>query len=202
MENSMRFKGKEMDTVGGRPAITSWATAEKHKSLGRAYGGWLSILSLGTSVFMSLSMLTLSTPSWAGSGETSEHFSKYLEFSLGDETIPQKLNFPLYEQNNIQYFSAGLGKEERSLSYPPYSLKLIFVKGQRAFLANVAISVLQPDGTTLISIPSEEVQGPWMFLNLPVGKYVVQATDSGGTTLEKSINLAGKKTTTVHFRWP
>lgn len=188
--------------MGGRHAITSWATTVKHKSLGRAYGRWLIILGLGANMFMSLSLMSLSTPSWAGSGETSEHFSKYLEISLGGETVPQKLDFPLYEQNNIQYFSAGLGKEERSLSYPPYSLKLIFVKGQRAFLANVAIAVLQHDGTNLISIPGEEVQGPWLFLNLPAGKYVVQATESGGTTIEKSINLAGEKTTTVYFRWP
>jgi hypothetical protein len=79
---------------------------------------------------------------------------------------------------------------------------LIFVKGQRAFLANVTIEVLHHDRTNLISIPGEEVQGPWLFLNLPAGKYVVQAIDSGGTTIEKIINLAAKTTTTVHFRWP
>jgi hypothetical protein len=194
--------GKEKFTVGGKNAITSWATAGGHKGLGQAYGRWLIILGLVSGMFMSLCLMTFSTPSWAESGETSEHFSKFMEISLSDETIPQTLSFPLYEQKNIQYFSAGLGKEERSLSYPPYSLKLIFVKGQRAFLANVAIAVLQHDRTTLISIPGEEVQGPWLFLNLPAGKYVIQATDSGGTTLEKSINLAAKTTTTVHFRWP
>jgi hypothetical protein len=190
--------------VRGRNAITSGATTEGLKGLGRAYGygRWLIIFCLGASTFMSLSLITLSTSSWAGAGEASEHFSKYLEIPLEDETIPKQLTFPLYEQNNIQYFSAGLGKEERRLSYPPYSLKLIFVKGQRAFLANVAIEVLHHDRTNLISIPGEEVQGPWLFLNLPAGKYVVQAIDSGGTTIEKIINLAAKTTTTVHFRWP
>jgi hypothetical protein len=188
--------------VRGRTAITSGATTEGQKGLGRAYGRGLVIFGLGASMFMSLSLMTLSTSSWAGAGETSEHFSKYLEIPLEDETIPKQLTFPLYEQNNIQYFSAGLGKEERRLSYPPYSLKLIFVKGQRAFLANVAIEVLHHDRTNLISIPGEEVQGPWLFLNLPAGKYVVQAIDSGGTTIEKIIKLAAKTTTTVHFRWP
>lgn len=153
-------------------------------------------------MLMILPGVTFSTSSWAAGNETSEHLSKFLEIPLEGGGIPQKINFPLYEQKNIQYFSAGLGKEERSLSYPPYPLKLIFVKGQRAFLANVAIEVLHPDRTNLISIPSEEVQGPWLFLNLPAGKYVVQATDSSGTTIEKIIGLAAKKTTTVHFRWP
>lgn len=193
----MRIMGKEKYTVRGRNAITSGATIEQQEGIGRS----LILFGVAAGMFISLS-LSLSTPSWAGSGETSEHFSKYLEIALEGDTIPKQLNFPLYEQNNTQYFSAGLGKEERSLSYPPYPLKLIFVKGERAFLANVAIEVLRPDHTNLISIPGEEVQGPWLFINLPAGKYVVKATDSSGTTIEKTINLPAKKRTTVHFRWP
>ena len=161
----------------------------------------LLILCMGVSILIILPLVTLSS-SWATTGETSEHLSKYLDIPLGDETIPKKLHVPVYEQNSIQYFSAGLGKEERSLSYPPYPLKLIFVKGERAFLAGIAIEVLHQDQKSLISIPGEEVQGPWLFLNLSAGKYVVKATDSNGTTLEKSINLTAKDTTSVHFRWP
>jgi len=181
--------------------ITSGSTPAGQKGLGRN-GRFLVILSLGASILMILPWVTLSISSWAAEGDGSDHLSKFLEIPLKDGSFPTNLKFPLYEQNNIQYFSAGLGKEERSLSYPPYSLKLIFVKGTRAFLTTVAIEVLHPDRTNLLSIPGEEVQGPWLFLNLPVGKYVLKATDSSGTTLEKIINLAAKKTTTVHFRWP
>jgi len=187
--------------VRGRTAITSASTTEGQRDVGRAKRGLLVILRFGACLLMILTWVASSTSSWAAEGEGSEHISKFLEIPLEVGSIPDKLRFPLHEQNNIQYFSAGLGKEERSLSYPPYPLKLIFVKGERAFLASVAIDVLQSDGTALISIPGEAVQGPWLFLNLPAGKYVVKATDSGGTTIEKSINLAGKKTTTVHFRW-
>jgi hypothetical protein len=139
------IKGKEKYTVRGKNAITSGATIEQQKALDGHMDGSLVLFGVAASMFISLSLMTLSTPSWAGSGEASEHFSKYLEIQLEGETIPKQLNFPLYEQNNTQYFSAGLGKEERSLSYPPYPLKLIFVKGERAFLANVAIEVLRPD---------------------------------------------------------
>ena len=151
---------------------------------------------------MILLLVTFSTSSGVSAGETSDHVSKVLEIPLKGGNIPKKLSFPLYEQNNIQYFSAGLGKEERSLSYPPYPLKLIFVKGARAFLANVAIEVLHDDRTNLISIPGEEVEGPWLFLNLPGGKYVIKATDSNGSTIEKAITLSGNKMITVYFRWP
>lgn len=186
----------------GRNAITSGSTPAGQKGLGGAKRRFLVILALGAGILMILPWVTLSSPSWASAGEATEHLSKFLEIPLESGSFPKNIKFPLYEQNNIQYFSAGLGKEERSLSYPPYPLKLIFVKGSRAFLTTVSIELLHHDGTTLISIPGEEVQGPWLFLNLPAGKYVIKATDSSGTTLEKTINLATKKTATVHFRWP
>ena len=184
-----------------RAGITSRSTTKGEKVFNAANNQLSGRVGLCACLLMILTLVAPSTSSWAAEGEGSEHISKFLEIPLEVGSIPDKLRFPLHEQNNIQYFSAGLGKEERSLSYPPYPLKLIFVKGERAFLASVAIDVLQSDGTALISIPGEAVQGPWLFLNLPAGKYVVKATDSGGTTIEKSINLAGKKTTTVHFRW-
>lgn len=140
--------------------------------------------------------------SWAAEGEASGHFLQFLEIPLEGDHLPTTISFPLYEQNNIRYFSAGLGKEERSLAYPPYPLKLIFVKGERAYLTNVAVEVLHPDGTTLLSIPKEEVQGPWLFVNLSGERYIVKATDSSGTTQEKTIKLSTETTTTIYFRWP
>lgn len=184
------------------PGITSRSATDGEKGL-KAENKELSVtLGLGACLLLILSWVGPSTSSWAATGEGSEPLSKFLEIPLEGGSIPDKLRFPLHEQNAVQYFSAGLGKEERSLSYPPYSLKLIFVKGERAFLAGVAVEVIRSDDQTmLVSIPGEEVQGPWLFLNLSPGKYVVKATDSGGTTIEKSITLSGKKTTPVHFRW-
>lgn len=187
------------------PGITSRSTTDGKKGLKAEHKELSVTLGLGACLFacllMILSWVAPSTSSWAVTGEGSEPLSKFLEIPLKGERIPDKLRFPLHEQNAVQYFSAGLGKEERSLSYPPYSLKLIFVKGERAFLAGVAVEVINSEQTTLVSIPGEEVQGPWLFLNLAPGKYVVKATDSSGTTIEKSITLSGEKTTPVHFRW-
>ncbi len=184
-----------------RGGITSRLATDREIGL-KAVKKQLSVrLRLGASLLMILTLVASSTSSWADTGEGLAPLSKFLEIPLEGKSIPGKLRFPLYEQNAVQYFSAGLGKEERSLSYPPYSLKLIFVKGERAFLAGVAVEVINSEQTTLVSIPGEEVQGPWLFLNLAPGKYVVKATDSSGTTIEKSITLSGEKTTPVHFRW-
>ncbi len=134
--------------------------------------------------------------------EASSHHVKVLEIPLAAEGIPKTLRFPLYEQQSIQYFSAGLGKEERSLTYPPYPLKLIFVRGERAFLAGVSIHLMNEDGTLRLKIPGEDVEGPWLFIKIPTGTYVVSGTDSNGTSIKKTITVQTDTTTVVHFRFP
>ena len=84
---------------------------------------------------------------WVTTVEASSHQVKLLEIPLPTGGIPKTLTFPLYEQESIQYFSAGLGKEERSLTYPPFPLKLIFVQGERAFLAGVSVQLMNEDGS-------------------------------------------------------
>ena len=127
---------------------------------------------------------------------------KLLEIPVLSASIPKTLTFPVYEQASIQYFSAGLGKEERSLTYPPFSLKLIFVQGKRAYLAGVSTVISKEDGTQLLRVPEEEVEGPWLFLNLPTGNFIVSGTDSNGTTIKKTIRIEADKSTVVHFRFP
>ena len=141
-------------------------------------------------------------PSWATTQETSSHQIKTLEIQLHTESLPKTFTFPLYEQESIQYFSAGLGKEERRLEYPPFPLKLIFVKGKRAFLARISVNIAKEDGTILLKIPGEEVAGPWLFINLPMGTYIVSGIDSNGTIVKKAISIQTDKPIIVHFRWP
>jgi hypothetical protein len=66
----------------------------------------------------------------------------------------------------------------------------------------VSVHITKEDGTQLLKIPGEEVEGPWLFINLPVGTYVISGTDSAGTTIKKTITVQTTKSTVVHFRWP
>ena len=141
-------------------------------------------------------------PSWATTQETSSHQIQTLEIPLQKGSTQKTLTFPLYEQESIQYFSAGLGKEERSLTYPPFPLKLVFVQGERAFLTSVSVNIAKENGTTFLKIPREEVAGPWLFINIPTGTYIVSGIDSHGTTVEKTISVQADKPIVVHFRWP
>jgi hypothetical protein len=154
------------------------------------------------SIIISFSISALINIFWVTSVDASSHQVKLLEIPLPTGSIPKTLTFPLYEQDSIQYFSAGLGKEERSLTYPPFPLKLIFVQGERAYLAGVSIHLANEDGTLRLEIPGEEVEGPWLFINVPAGTYVVSGTDSDGTTIKKTITTEPTTSTVVHFRWP
>ena len=165
---------------------------------------WKSVGSffLTFSILVSFSSIALINTFWVTTVEASSNQVKLLEIPLPTGNIPKTLTFPLYEQGAIQYFSAGLGKEERSLSYPPFPLKLIFVKGVRAFLAGVSVHIAKEDGTQLLRVPGEEVEGPWLFINIPAGTYVIGGTDSDGTTIKKTITVQPTKSTVIHFRWP
>ena len=133
-------------------------------------------------------------------GETSPAVtSSVLEVPSSDKEV--KLTFTLYKVNHVQYFSAGVGVEERNASYPAYPLKLIFVQGERAFLAGVTISITQSDGSSLANIPSEHVMGPWLFVDLPTGTYTVTATDPRQRNMKKEVRVGEGGTRVVHFRW-
>jgi len=134
-------------------------------------------------------------------GETSSTVtSSILEVPSAEEGV--NLKFTLYNGQYFQYFSAGVGIEERKAVYPGYPLKLIFVQGARAFLAEVTISIVKSDGTTLVEIPSEHVMGPWLYVNMPAGTYTVTATDSRQRVVKKQVRLGDERTKVVHFRWP
>ena len=126
--------------------------------------------------------------------------SSVLEVPSSDKEV--KLTFTLFKVNDVQYFSAGVGVEERNASYPNFPLKLIFVQGERAFLAGVTISITKSDGTTLAEIPSDHVMGPWLFVELPTGTYTITAIDSRQRIIKKEASVGEGGTSVVHFRWP
>ncbi len=159
---------------------------------------WLFTVSLFFSMFSSgfLSLFLVS------SVQASSDHTKLLEIAAPKGKTPKTLSFPLYSKGPIEYFSAGLGKEERSLTYPPFALKLIFVQGDRAYLARVTVNILKEDGSPLLLIPGGEVDGPWLFINIPPGRYMVNGTDSTGITIKKTIAVASDGQTVIHFRFP
>ena len=117
-------------------------------------------------------------------------------------SIPKgPLKFPLYKGEGFQYFSAGVGLEERQLTYPPYPVKFILVQGSGAFLSNVSFSIRQLDGTLNFEIPAAHVEGPWVFLNIPTGTYLITATNSQQKKIEKQVSVTEDRSQVIHLRW-
>ncbi|BFU94805.1 MAG: conserved protein of unknown function [Nitrospira sp.] len=124
---------------------------------------------------------------------------EYLEFEQDGRSGPERL--PLYRTGRVRYFSAGVGFEERSASYPPFSLKLVFTAGGNPFLSGVAVTITPARGGKPIAIPREQVEGPWLFVDLAPGLYDVTASYGNDLQRLKSVKVESGKQRVIHLRW-
>jgi len=113
-----------------------------------------------------------------------------------------QFTLPLYQQNGIHYFSAGIGLEERQVAYPPFPLKIVLVSGPRAYVSSVKISIQDHNGSMILDIPPDQVGGPWVFVNLPPGTYSIIGKSGKAPVVKKTVTLPKHKTTQVILRWP
>jgi hypothetical protein len=131
----------------------------------------------------------------AGSGEILE-----LEYQVNGQV--SKDSIPLYRADGVRYFSAGVGIEERTAKYPPFSLKIVFTAGGKPFLAGVAVTIQSVKGGPSINIPHDHVNGPWLFVELPSGTYHLTAIHADRTQGLKGVTVEAGKMKTVQLRWP
>ena len=131
-------------------------------------------------------------------GESSEFLE--LEYQVSSQVSKDLL--PLYRADGVRYFSAGVGIEERSAEYPPFSLKLVFTAGGKPFLAGVSVTIQSAKGGPPINIPRDHVNGPWLFVDLPSGTYHLTAIQADRTQGLKGVTVEAGKMQTVYLRWP
>ena len=137
-----------------------------------------------------------------GSGSLIGESGEFLELEFQANGQRSKGSLPLYRAESVRYFSAGVGIEERSAEYPPFSLKLVFTAGGKPFLAGVAVTIQSAKGGPPINIPRDHVNGPWLFVDLPSGTYHLTAAHADRTEGLKGVKVEAGKTKTVHLRWP
>lgn len=124
-----------------------------------------------------------------------------IEFTYSANDHTYSFTLPIYQSGDIRYFSAGVGVEERQVDYPPFPLKLIFVAGKQPYLSQIDVTISDGSGTVL-HVPEQNVNGPWLFIDLPAGTYTIFAQHAGQTKVKKGIRVSAKGTKTVYFRWP
>jgi hypothetical protein len=122
-----------------------------------------------------------------------------LEHSSNGQTVKDYL--PLYQSGNVRYFSAGVGLEERQAEYPPFSLKLVFTAGGKPYLAGVQVAIQPLKGGAAINIPKEQIEGPWLFVDLPSGMYDITATYGAHKRSLHGIKIVRGKQKTCYLRW-
>jgi len=125
-----------------------------------------------------------------------------LELVLSEDGgTPIKETIPIHRVGSVKYFSAGVGLEERSVTYPSFPLKLVFVAGPKAYVSQVSITITDQNGKVHLQIPPKQVTGPWLFVDLPPGKYDISAERPGKATIKEHVTLSAKETKTIYLRW-
>lgn len=123
-----------------------------------------------------------------------------IEYRADGETWKDVL--PVYRSGEVRYFSAGVGLAERQAEYPPFPLKIVLTAGGKAFAARADVHIVQTDGDTTLSIPADQVTGPWVFVDLPAGEYVITGNRGGAMLKHARVRVEIGVVRTVHLRFP
>ncbi|MGQ0694859.1 MAG: hypothetical protein ACT4OL_04705 [Nitrospiraceae bacterium] len=126
---------------------------------------------------------------------------EFLELShqVDGRTVVDTL--PLHHQGDLRYFSAGVGLEERMAEYPPFSLKVVFTAGGKSYLSGVSVTIQPTTGGTVLTIPNDQVEGPWLFVDLPAGVYDVSAIHHDSKQGLKGVKVEAGKQRVIYLRW-
>jgi hypothetical protein len=108
--------------------------------------------------------------------------------SLSAESLPDETAGIVRDKNEqgISYMMGGVGIGEREMMESlarDYNVKLVFAEEIGVYLAFVDVTVQDRDGKQVFS---GVTNGPWLYLNLPTGNYMVKAAFDNET---KQINL-------------
>jgi hypothetical protein len=125
----------------------------------------------------------------------------YLEWEHQSNGQTVKEYLPLYQSGTVRYFSAGVGLLERQAEYPHFSLKLVFTAGGKPYLTGVDVAIRARDVETAVTIPKEQVEGPWLFVDLPTGMYDITATYGTQQRSLKGVKIIAGTQKIVYLRW-
>ena len=122
-----------------------------------------------------------------------------LQRASDGQVIPDYL--PLHQSGGVRYFTAGVGSEERQAEYPPFSLKLVFTAGGKPYLTGVEVAIQAQNGDSAVSISKDQIEAPWLFVDLPPGLYDITAVYGSEKRSAAGVTIVRGKQKTLYLRW-
>jgi hypothetical protein len=117
-------------------------------------------------------------------------------FAQYDITLP-----PAKSMNGIKYIDGGIGQLEAAAMYEAaktFPLNLVFSAGaENNYLASVRVTI-KSAGKTVFEATSG---GPILLVDLPAGKYSIEA-EFRGKTVRQSAEVLAKGPRRLDFHWP
>ncbi|WP_284618225.1 carboxypeptidase regulatory-like domain-containing protein [Aquabacterium humicola] len=105
------------------------------------------------------------------------------------------------QQGAVRSLSGGIGADEaRAMkeAAPGYPLALTFSRPDGAFVADISLRVRDAGGRTVYEAKGV---GPMVLLDMPAGRYVIEATHPDGRQQQRSVSLDGKRHAAVSMTW-
>jgi hypothetical protein len=118
---------------------------------------------------------------------------------LADDAMPAAETI-----GDVTFVSGGIGKLEAKAmrdSAKDYALEIAFVqkfKQHEEFIADVTVEIEDAQKSSVLTTVTE---GPYLFINLPQGKYVVKA-EFNGISKHQVVRVNAKKHQKLVFWWP
>jgi hypothetical protein len=106
---------------------------------------------------------------------------------------------PEQTYGEIRYACAGVSEESRTdPRWSGYPLKLVFAAADGGFLGDVAVTVIDAVGGQVFAA---RCLSPWLFVDLPPGKYRVEAVarQSHAQSFPLTVGGSGQKEHTTRF---
>ena len=101
----------------------------------------------------------------------------------------------------VAYMTGGIGIAEREAMESQgrdYNLKLSFSEKSGVYLTDVRVAVENRNGVEMVNITTN---GPWLYLQLPRGSYIVKSTYNGESRRIENLRVTGTDRVQRIVRW-
>jgi len=99
-----------------------------------------------------------------------------------------------------RHVCGGIGSDESKAmraAMKSHPLALLFARSDGAYMADVQVEIKGADGATALSLRAD---GPVCLVDIPAGRYTIDATTRGGDTKSQTVTVgSGSKTASFRF---